>query len=139
VTSTEEYVAAGLFDPELDASNGRLELLRWLEVFGFTVEEMRDGLDVDSLGAMVGDRLLVPGERLTKAEGIEVAGIDERSFDENVRAFGLQSIDGAPGPLEMLVTESLADAAVGCSFEPAGRRMVKGFAEPITVQSQRVD
>jgi adenylate cyclase len=38
-------------------------------------------------------------------------------------------------PQELLVTEDLADAAEGCEFEPAGRRMVKGFAEPVTVRS----
>lgn len=38
-------------------------------------------------------------------------------------------------PQELLVTQELAEAAVGCEFEPAGRRMVKGFADPITVQS----
>ncbi|MDX2379901.1 MAG: adenylate/guanylate cyclase domain-containing protein [Acidimicrobiia bacterium] len=38
-------------------------------------------------------------------------------------------------PQEMLVTEDLAEAAVGCEFEPAGRRMVKGFADPIPVRS----
>lgn len=38
-------------------------------------------------------------------------------------------------PQELLVTESLAEAADGCVFEPAGRRMVKGFDQPITVRS----
>lgn len=38
-------------------------------------------------------------------------------------------------PLELLVTDELADAAVACDFEPAGRRMVKGFDRPIAVRS----
>jgi class 3 adenylate cyclase len=38
-------------------------------------------------------------------------------------------------PQEMLVTEELADAAEGCVFEPAGRRMVKGFEQPIAVRT----
>ncbi len=38
-------------------------------------------------------------------------------------------------PEEILVTESLAAAATGCSFEPAGRRAMKGFAEPVTVMA----
>jgi len=38
-------------------------------------------------------------------------------------------------PQEPLVTEDLALAATGCAFEPAGRRMVKGFAEPVSVRS----
>ena len=42
-------------------------------------------------------------------------------------------------PGEVLVTEELQRAAVGCRglvrFEPAGRRMLKGFAEPIPLWS----
>lgn len=40
-------------------------------------------------------------------------------------------------PQELLVTEELADASPACSFEPAGRRMVKGFDLPIAVRSLR--
>ena len=38
-------------------------------------------------------------------------------------------------PQELLVTEELALVATGCTFEPAGRRMVKGFADPVSVRS----
>ncbi len=38
-------------------------------------------------------------------------------------------------PQELLVTSDVAEAAVGCSFEPAGRRMLKGFADPVAVAS----
>jgi class 3 adenylate cyclase len=38
-------------------------------------------------------------------------------------------------PLELLVTDELAEAAAACTFEPAGRRMIKGFDEPIAVRS----
>jgi adenylate cyclase len=38
-------------------------------------------------------------------------------------------------PQEILVTSDLAQAATSCSFEPAGRRMVKGFADPVAVFS----
>jgi class 3 adenylate cyclase len=41
-------------------------------------------------------------------------------------------------PQEVLVTDELAEATAACQFEPAGRRMVKGFAEPISVQSLRM-
>ena len=40
-------------------------------------------------------------------------------------------------PGEVLVTEEVAAAAVSCAFEPAGRRMVKGFASPVAVHSMR--
>ncbi len=41
-------------------------------------------------------------------------------------------------PGEVLVTESVEGVAVGdgpLAFEPAGRRMLKGFAEPIPLWS----
>lgn len=38
-------------------------------------------------------------------------------------------------PNEVLVTEAVATAAPRCRFEPAGRRVVKGFDEPIAVRS----
>ncbi len=38
-------------------------------------------------------------------------------------------------PQEVLVTGAFADAAPGCNFLPAGRRMVRGFPEPVTVWS----
>ena len=118
VTSIEEFIVAGLYDPESDATNGRLELLQWLEEFGFTVEEMRAGLEVDSLGAMVGDRLLVPGERLARSEAVEVAGIDGRAFDEIVTAFGLHPIAGAP-PGEVGITRDEAEVIGG--FDAVGQ------------------
>ena len=34
---------------------------------------------------------------------------------------------------ELLVTQELAVTAADCEFEPAGRRMVKGFEKPIAV------
>ena len=42
-------------------------------------------------------------------------------------------------PSEILVSAEVVDAASSCRFEPAGRRMVKGFSEPITVQSLVTD
>jgi class 3 adenylate cyclase len=38
-------------------------------------------------------------------------------------------------PQELLVTDEAAVAAAGCEFAPAGRRMVKGFDDPIVVHS----
>ena len=40
-------------------------------------------------------------------------------------------------PLEMLVTAEVVGSAAGCEFEPAGRRMVKGFDDPVEVWSIR--
>jgi class 3 adenylate cyclase len=38
-------------------------------------------------------------------------------------------------PQELLVTRELVDTTPECAFAPAGRRMVKGFADPIVVQT----
>jgi class 3 adenylate cyclase len=38
-------------------------------------------------------------------------------------------------PGELLVSEEVVENARGCEFESAGRRMVKGFPEPIVVKS----
>ncbi len=38
-------------------------------------------------------------------------------------------------PQELLVTDELATAATDCRFEPAGRRMLKGFVDPVSVNS----
>jgi adenylate cyclase len=38
-------------------------------------------------------------------------------------------------PQELLVSGDLADAATECAFEPAGRRMIKGFDDPIAVHA----
>ncbi len=38
-------------------------------------------------------------------------------------------------PQELLVTDEAARAATSCEFAPAGRRMVKGFSDPVVVRS----
>lgn len=42
-------------------------------------------------------------------------------------------------PMELLVTGALNDAATTYDFEPAGRRQLKGFADPIVVHSMFFD
>lgn len=94
--ATEEFIAAGLYDPDTQAQTGRLELLDWLTAKGFTIPDMVDGLADDSLGALAGDRRLVPGARLTVAEARRLSGISADSFDANIAAFGFVPISGAP-------------------------------------------
>lgn len=94
--TTEDYIAAGLYDPLLHATNGRLDLLNWLAERGFTIDEMVAGLASDSLGAMAGDRRLVPGERLTRAAALEISGLDAHVFDGVASSFGFVAIKEAP-------------------------------------------
>ena len=113
----EEFIAAGLYDPEAQATTGRLELLQWLDTKGFTIEDMVAGAADESLGAMVGDRTLVPGARLTGDEAATIAGIPRADLDRLVRAFGVTRIETAP-PGEIGVTAEEAQA-IG-SFDALG-------------------
>lgn len=121
--STEEFIAAGLYDPATDAEIGRLELLRWLDAKGFTIDEMVEALATDSLGAMAGDRRVVPGERLTLAEAQRMSGISAESFGENVTAFGFVPIFGSPDGEVGITAEEAATMAqfdlLGSMFTPA--------------------
>lgn len=107
--SVEEFIAAGVYDPDTQATSGRLELLQWIDTKGFTLAEMVRGVADGSLGAMVGDRHLVPGERLTGDEAASIAGISRDDFDDDARAFGLTRIDTAP-PGELGITAAEAQA-----------------------------
>ena len=93
---TDDYIAAGLYDPAADDTVGRLELLDWLVGKGFTIDEMVAANRTNSLGSMAGDRYLVPGKRLTRDEALRITDIDPHDFDVNVRAFGLMPIGGSP-------------------------------------------
>lgn len=79
---------------------------------GFTV----DGV-VPRGGVAYGDVLLRSGDYFGS-----VVNLAARLVDEAV-------------PGELLVTEELAAASTNCVFEPAGRRQVKGFVDPITVHA----
>jgi adenylate cyclase len=105
--SVEELIAAGIYDPETQATTGRLELLQWLDAKGFTLAEMVQGAADLSLGSMVGDRTLLPGRRMSGDEAAEVAGITRDVLDGLVRAFGLTHIGAAPAG-EIGLTEAEA-------------------------------
>jgi adenylate cyclase len=107
--SVEEFIAAGIYDPETQVTSGRLELLQWLDSKGFTIAEMVQGAADGSLRSMLGDRRLVPGDRLTGDEAAAVAGISRKRFDDGVRTFGLTRIESAPSG-EIGVTAAEAQA-----------------------------
>ena len=125
-TSIEAFVDAGLYDPQGDPGNGRLELLRWLESKGFTIDEMVEGLRTDSLGSLAGDHRIMPGERLSRTEAIAESGIAAETFDESVAAFGFVPVAGAPeGEVgftrDEVATMAMFDALSGV-FTPAEAR-----------------
>ncbi|MEM9036083.1 MAG: adenylate/guanylate cyclase domain-containing protein [Actinomycetota bacterium] len=91
-----DYERAGLFDPATDVETGRLDLLDWLFEHGLSVDDMVDALARGALGAIIGDRLLVPGERRTREWAIEASGLTPARFDDLVIALDFASIDGSP-------------------------------------------
>ncbi len=115
--STEEYVAAGLYDPENTADHGRLELLDWLVEMGFTVDEMVLAESAGSLSAIANDRRTLPGERLSRSQAIQTSGMATENFDAFLRAVGLTQIGGAP-PGEIGVTQAEIEALA--SFDLLG-------------------
>lgn len=92
----QEFEAAGLYDPTDDSIVGRLDLLNWLSEHGFTIDEMQHADATGALGAMAGDRALVPGERRTRAEAIERTGLAPDVLDAYSRALGFEAVQGAP-------------------------------------------
>ena len=76
-----------------------------------------DGMVVPRGGLAYGDVLLRGGDY----------------FGSEVNLASRLVAEAVPG--EVLVTDALAAAADGCTFEPAGRRMVKGFDDPVHVHT----
>ena len=91
-----DFESAGLYDPATQAGSGRLELLRWLSEQGFSLAEMKDGVEHDSIGSLAGDRRLLPGERMSTADAVALAGISADEFDELAVALEFRPIHGAP-------------------------------------------
>jgi class 3 adenylate cyclase len=106
--TADDFEAVGLYDPCVDAGRGRLELLQWLHDHGLTLDEMVTAHRDRALGAVVGDRRLVPGERLDRATAVERSGLDGDRFDAIAGAFGFTRLQTSP-PDEIGFT----DAEVG--------------------------
>ena len=120
--TADEYQRAGLFDPVADVATGRLELLDWLAEQGFTIAEMQHALATDALGAMAGDRRMLPGERLSRTVAIERSGLPPAEFDAYAKAFGFVPIDGAPddeiGFTEAEIESLAAVSVLASTFSP---------------------
>lgn len=100
-----DYQRAGLYDPAIDAGRGRIELLRWLTDRGFSIDEMIDGLERDALGALAGDRQLVPGTRLSDDVSQQASGLSPERFDLLATAFGFAPLHETPGELGLTEAE----------------------------------
>lgn len=107
--TVDAYIEAGLYDPADTETDGRLELLQWLDAKGITIPEMVEALANDSLGSIAGDRRLVPGERLTKVDAAAAVGIDPDKLEAMAVAFGMLAVAGSPaGEIGMTLDEARA-------------------------------
>lgn len=137
--TADDYERAGLFDPTTDTDTGRLELLDWLSEQGFSIAEMQHALATDALGSMAGDRRMVPGERLTRADAIERSGLSPDDFDAYARAFGFVPIDGAPeGEIGFTEAEIASLAAVSVLASTFSGDEAKGLVRVMASSLARI-
>lgn len=68
MTAQDEWIAAGVYDPDAPDAAQRLELLEWLAEQGIETAAMVEACEQQQLNALAGDRKLRPGRRLTLAE-----------------------------------------------------------------------
>jgi class 3 adenylate cyclase len=112
--TADDYVEAGLYDPEERAHAGRLELLDWLVERGFSIEDLQRRVIGNAYSGIAGDARIVPGERLDRASAIARSGLSDERFDAYATAFGFVPIQGAPpGEVGYTVDEVDAFAAAG--------------------------
>lgn len=71
----DDFIAAGVYDPDSPHAEGRLELLEWLVERGVTLEQMVERGN-RSLSGLAGDLALRPGRRLTAREVAESCDLD---------------------------------------------------------------
>lgn len=117
MTTEAEFDAAGLLDGA-NVGGGRLELLEWLDSQGFSIDEMLEAFKTGALGALAGDRRLVPGEQLTRLDAIERSGLEADRFDELAIAFGFGPVAATlPGHLAFTAREAEVIAVFGAITE----------------------
>ncbi len=104
----------GLYEPAVDAATGRLELLRWLEDAGFTIDEMVVAFEHDSLGSLAGSRRLLPGTPVDGPTAADRSGLSGEDFAAISTALGFVPLDGAPGA-ELAYTDAEIAALAGVS------------------------
>ncbi len=84
----QDWIAAGLYDPQSPHAHERLELLHWLVGHGVSLEEMITGCAENQLGSIVGDSMLRPGRRLTTTDVAAETGLTLDQVTEIRRGSG---------------------------------------------------
>lgn len=86
---------AGLYDPSAPAAADRLDLLRYLDSLGCSLEEMVDSDRQGRLFALSGDRLIRPwSRRWSTADAAREVGLEPALLERVWRALGLPDPDG---------------------------------------------
>lgn len=130
--TADDYERAGLFDPVGDATNGRIALLDWLIEQGFTIAEMQHAFATDALGAMAGDRRMVPGERMSREDAIASSGLSADDFDAYSTAFGFVALNDVPdGGIRYTKAEVDSFAVVDLLAEMFSPDQAKGLVRVI--------
>ncbi len=139
MASTEDFQAAGLYDPMTDDRVGRLDLLRWLEAKGFTIEEMVEANSFAGLAAVAGDRRIRPGEKVPDERAREIAGLDPERFAAITTAFGFAPwAMGPPDELGLTEAEAHSLAAVAGLSDMFSEAETLGFLRVIGSSLVRV-
>jgi len=113
--STDEYQAAGLYDPHAPNAADRLALLEWLAARGARLDQMVRAHREGWLDGLAADLTLHPPQQLTLAEIARLAGLTPAQVQEIRLAAGLPPLD----PEERVFS---ADDAPGyASFAPAAQ------------------
>lgn len=118
MAATDDYIAAGLHDPDRPV-NGRLELLGWLDEQGFTVSQMLASVDDMGLTSLATDHRLVPGRRVSTEQAVELSGLSHEQFMEIAVALGLSQPAASPA--------GLADFTEAEAFTIAGLNVITDF------------
>ena len=75
MTALDDWVAAGIYDPDAPHAAQRLELLEWLAAQGIDTDAMVEACERGQLSALAADRKLRPGRRMTVHQIAQEVGL----------------------------------------------------------------
>lgn len=132
----EEWVDAGLLDPDGPAVGERRELLTWLEERGVTVDEMLVAARTRSLPSAATDRWLHPPATSTREDVAARTGLSVDQVDRVWLAAGFPP----PGPGELVFRESDFDLfdVVPLAIEMFGTDTLLAFTRVMGASMARI-
>lgn len=127
--SERAWEQAGLYDPAAESAADRLDLLRYLDSLGCSLEEMLASDREGRLFALSGDRLIRPGtRRWSTADAAREVGLEHALLERVWRALGLPDPDGrlSDDDLEALRTVAAFRGLLGDDAALGMARVVGG-------------